>query len=979
MNDTVDGDHEQQEEGGGSSSNGNGHRISEGEENIRVSELNDNNRPIVSLPPQQPLEQLRDGEAVTTHDDDDTDDWSRAVETDEVHAAAGEGSFRMESVLENRNSSGDLGNESSNGNVGLTNQGEVGGSEGEGVSASPVAVLRPSQRELTMKEKLVLRERERRIETERARLKRQFALSNNNLVTEDEQGMADEGESGGIHLDTGEGAGGGMYGATESVATLGEESTMVHPDEDPDAAQQQARLPVTMERFLRNSDSFNPQLEPTDEEQNMGDNKAGTGGSSVLMERFLNDPVVTGNMDVNPTASGTLREQQGVGGGQSSTVFDEHQRTVSFDVDLSVQQTTSVSVQQETSQSAPSNTRGDISIDANTSLQANMDDENSVVELLDGTVASSDDTPLALHGMTTSSAVPDEPRVLTLTEADMQEMVATEVESIANYPPSEREDNLSEVGELADFAAHPATHLPRGDISQDTPTTAMDSASLISGGHGSEKLPSAVSSDRHSVDDGDGAASVNDTVAAQPPSEADVLSPIADLPSIGLASPAGIHVTEDMKQPPLGTGAGDLRIDGNLRHELRQPQTSSSETTQPEIVNRRIRPGMVNLLSTPTASGTAAGTGEQRIPQSALTEDRVVVDGFDFDKHDHRSPGFQDSDSFQNLPDDHALYSPEMHVSPLLVTKKMPPGPNGTSGVAPEYGALEEGQIGRGVGARTEGPNESAPLLGDVPPEIITRREKSGERRNSSLASLRMSLRSRLNSVFSDVRSKEDEEKEEIHNESSAYLRSSTFARAVPERIFALTITLVLEMPVLLMISGGADALCDLVGRRRYQLLLSFIPLTSAISGNVGLQASTLTTRAISHSHVTEHDFFTWFLMEIGAAGYLGLGMGFLLGVIAYVASGMDIAFALTILIAQCLSIVTAGCTGTIAPLLFSFIFKRDSGKWGGPLETAVQDIVGSFAMVVLSYHLLSWLGPGPIDPSDMCGGASPEQAGIED
>ena len=68
------------------------------------------------------------------------------------------------------------------------------------------------------------------------------------------------------------------------------------------------------------------------------------------------------------------------------------------------------------------------------------------------------------------------------------------------------------------------------------------------------------------------------------------------------------------------------------------------------------------------------------------------------------------------------------------------------------------------------------------------------------------------------------------------------------------------------------------------------------------------------------------------------------------------------------LSIVTAGLTGTIAPLLFSFLFKRDSGKWGGPLETAIQDIVGSFAMVIVSYHILSIIGAGPVDPDDSCG-----------
>jgi Mg/Co/Ni transporter MgtE len=203
-------------------------------------------------------------------------------------------------------------------------------------------------------------------------------------------------------------------------------------------------------------------------------------------------------------------------------------------------------------------------------------------------------------------------------------------------------------------------------------------------------------------------------------------------------------------------------------------------------------------------------------------------------------------------------------------------------------------------------------------------------------------------------------------NPTLAYLTQLAF----PERMLALTVTLIFEIPVLLMISGGSDALCQLVGRRRYQLLMGFIPLTSAISGNVGLQASTLTTRAISHTHVTPTNYLPWFLHEIGAAVVLGVGMGLLLGSIAFYASGLDFAFGFTILFAQFISIVTAGCTGTFAPLLFSFIFRRDSGKWGGPLETAIQDIVGSFAMVIISYQILKFLGPGPISPDDVCSAA---------
>lgn len=154
---------------------------------------------------------------------------------------------------------------------------------------------------------------------------------------------------------------------------------------------------------------------------------------------------------------------------------------------------------------------------------------------------------------------------------------------------------------------------------------------------------------------------------------------------------------------------------------------------------------------------------------------------------------------------------------------------------------------------------------------------------------------------------------------------------------------------------------------RRYQLLVAFLPLTSAISGNVGLQASTLTTRAVSHLQITKHSYCVWLYKEIVAAAYQGFGMGTVSGIFAYIASGHDSAFGFTIFLAQFCSILTAGFTGTLAPLIFTFVFRRDSGQWGGPLETAIQDIVGSFAMVILSYHVLTFLGPHEISESDMC------------
>mmetsp|Transcript_13935 Transcript_13935/g.22738 ORF Transcript_13935/g.22738 Transcript_13935/m.22738 type:complete len:105 (-) Transcript_13935:431-745(-) len=103
------------------------------------------------------------------------------------------------------------------------------------------------------------------------------------------------------------------------------------------------------------------------------------------------------------------------------------------------------------------------------------------------------------------------------------------------------------------------------------------------------------------------------------------------------------------------------------------------------------------------------------------------------------------------------------------------------------------------------------------------------------------------------------------------------------------------------------------------------------------------------------------------AALYLGMGIGLVTSSISYYMGGFNFPFALSIFIAQFIGILTAGCTGTLAPLLFTFIFKRDSGKWGGPLETAVQDVVGSFAMIVITYQIMLFFGPFTLEPSDMC------------
>ena len=197
-----------------------------------------------------------------------------------------------------------------------------------------------------------------------------------------------------------------------------------------------------------------------------------------------------------------------------------------------------------------------------------------------------------------------------------------------------------------------------------------------------------------------------------------------------------------------------------------------------------------------------------------------------------------------------------------------------------------------------------------------------------SVASIRNGddLHSIAESVFSDIRSEGTETRLSISNEAEEYRSCSAFQRAFPERSFALIVTLLFELPTLFLISGGSDRLCGLIGRKKYTTLISLLPLISAIAGNVGLQASTLTTRAISHSQVRIDNYMTWLGKEIIAALYLGIAIGTVLASMSFYLT-RSFPFALSIFIAQFIGIVTAGCTGTLAPLLFTFIFQRDSGK----------------------------------------------------
>ena len=198
---------------------------------------------------------------------------------------------------------------------------------------------------------------------------------------------------------------------------------------------------------------------------------------------------------------------------------------------------------------------------------------------------------------------------------------------------------------------------------------------------------------------------------------------------------------------------------------------------------------------------------------------------------------------------------------------------------------------------------------------------------------------------------------------ASHFVPSVLYA-AISDRQLALLVTLVVEIPILYIIIGGSGALCGIVGQRRYQMILGFLPLICAVSGNAALQSREVTLRAISNKNEDEALGYNWFVEEATASTFNGIIMGLAMGSVAYFVSDLDITFGVTILAVQLFSILSASLTGTFVSLLCGPTLKR---QWSLQLVSACQDIVGSFATIVLSYYIVTLLPSKDVDPGDSC------------
>lgn len=764
--------------------------------------------------------------SIANDDDDDEDNWSRQVETDDIQ-------------IIQRMSSSVTGGETNTIDDDEDGQGVspvvIGNSDGHEQEHQPVLI--PQPRPLTtMKEKLVERERQRRVESERARWKRQFAMAAHAEAENDEDdninGTSGDANTSGDHAASSAVADHDRSFITDrnSVAgTVGEDT--VAPIDTLEDDSNNPNMNYPMERFLQ--DQHGTAIEGNGNISNPN-NSSKNEGQGVVMERFLQE---------QPTAPANGFVP---GAGDSSP----HSAGAPLHVD---------------------------SIPNDSSVGGIMSNELPLLDLPTGDSSTNiieNELPGEPIGDNPFQSPSQQPRViLRLTEAEIQEMAAIEDASRSNAPPSERDD-ISELGELVSDFGTGLAHVDNQNMSQGTPVTAIESVTSSMGNQiGQVTVLSGSSSDHGGINEIEGHSISSNVVASSaggdvsltgnPPSE---VARDDDDDAGRILSPRSSQVPiEILPSSPFATVP---MVDANMSNndsgtELELPATNEI------IVNRTMRPGLFNYKE--QRGDNSLGNLRDRTSANRPIPTNVDnhIEGFDFDKDNFVSSPRGDIVGTRN-----DLWSP---------------GFSDHSNTLPDYGAMAatEEDVDQdlqrfGAGSRTETierktksevDDENKPLLGGIPPAVnVTVKSNKRESSRVSLLSIRNmeDLYSLAESIFSDIRSESTATRLSISNEAEDYLDYSVLQRAIPERMLTLIVTLVLEIPTLFFISGGSDKLCNLIGLAKYTTLVALLPVVSAISGNVGLQASALTTRAISHGQVKVENYASWMVKEIGAASYLG-------------------------------------------------------------------------------------------------------------
>lgn len=178
------------------------------------------------------------------------------------------------------------------------------------------------------------------------------------------------------------------------------------------------------------------------------------------------------------------------------------------------------------------------------------------------------------------------------------------------------------------------------------------------------------------------------------------------------------------------------------------------------------------------------------------------------------------------------------------------------------------------------------------------------------------------------------------------HLLTGPMSGAVQARLPWLGITLCGQFLAAWIIAGHADTV------RQAVVAISFMPLLTGLSGNMGTQSESISVRGLALNHINDQSIKSLLLRELKVA----LTMGFVL------ASGVSLLsylqyhkWPLTLLLfcAIILNLCLAGCLGMLIPYLYRRFVKKDPAGVGGPFITTLMDILTFTTYLYVVSHII--------------------------
>ncbi|MHA1568026.1 MAG: magnesium transporter [Alphaproteobacteria bacterium] len=134
--------------------------------------------------------------------------------------------------------------------------------------------------------------------------------------------------------------------------------------------------------------------------------------------------------------------------------------------------------------------------------------------------------------------------------------------------------------------------------------------------------------------------------------------------------------------------------------------------------------------------------------------------------------------------------------------------------------------------------------------------------------------------------------------------------------------------------------------------LAAFIPVVVGMGGNIGIQSTTITVRALATHRLEPGRFLRYILKEVGVGVLLGVAYGVLLGVASALLYHGNVELGLATGLGILTSMILASIMGTALPLFFHRI-GVDPAVASGPFVTTTIDILGVGVYFVIATAII--------------------------